>query len=436
MTAGALDPTFGSGSGYVSTDTGSKYDGASVVAVEPWDGKIVVADHPSNANAGTNYDFILIRYNTDGSLDTSFGSGGIVTTDFNGGNDSIGAGLRHDQSQDRRGGQRNRFQGKGSRATDRRRPLQCRRLARHHLRQGRRGVGPGLDGLPVQRELRERRRADPSGRLVIAGSYVGQKRFGGFNYANALVRFNPNGSLDTTFGNGGTVVGPIGSYTYDGWQALHLTPSGNDYKIDVAGKDGGIDGTLAQFNSNGSRDTTFGTGGSVALAGGGAHLHFVPDGGLIATSNVSTSPSSPLIRVTRYAPNGVELFDNTVDLSWLLPPDVTFSTIEEPSAVAVDSSGRIVIAGTIMYTGSTSTTRHDAMLLRLDSSGNLDTSFGNNGVVISDFGPYDDEFSSVAIAADGSIIAAGDVDNGDGTYDSLGNANWQKDILVARYQSS
>src|SRR6478735_8666564 len=89
MTAGAVDPTFGSGAGYVKTDLGTDGDVARAVAIQPWDGKTVLASSDPTTTSGT--DFALIRYNADGSLDTSFGRGGIVKTDFYGGNDNINA---------------------------------------------------------------------------------------------------------------------------------------------------------------------------------------------------------------------------------------------------------------------------------------------------------------------------------------------------------
>src|SRR5436190_3170372 len=70
---GAPDPVFGSG-GVVLSDFGSTIDAASDVIVQP-DGKLVV-------DGTSSRDFAVARYNSDGSLDPSFGSGGLVTTDF------------------------------------------------------------------------------------------------------------------------------------------------------------------------------------------------------------------------------------------------------------------------------------------------------------------------------------------------------------------
>src|SRR5262245_49687801 len=74
LSAGALDPTFGSG-GKVTTDFGGVLDQAASVVIQP-DGKVVAA------GVGGFVDFALARYNANGTLDPTFGSGGKVTTDF------------------------------------------------------------------------------------------------------------------------------------------------------------------------------------------------------------------------------------------------------------------------------------------------------------------------------------------------------------------
>ncbi len=73
---GALNPSFGTG-GTVTTNFTGHGDVANAVAVQG-DGKIVVAGFAFSS--GINGDFALARYNADGSLDTSFGTGGKVTT--------------------------------------------------------------------------------------------------------------------------------------------------------------------------------------------------------------------------------------------------------------------------------------------------------------------------------------------------------------------
>src|SRR5439155_974558 len=84
---GSLDSTFGSG-GIVTTDFGSS-ETAFAISVAA-DGKITAAGGTKGASPG---DIAVARYNSDGSLDSSFGSGGKVTTDFAAGSDDVAFGL-------------------------------------------------------------------------------------------------------------------------------------------------------------------------------------------------------------------------------------------------------------------------------------------------------------------------------------------------------
>ena len=83
---GDLDPTFGVG-GRVVSSFGAGLDAASAVAIQP-DGKIVIA------GSAFNGDFLLARYNPGGTLDPSFGTGGLVTTDFGGSDGAVAISLR------------------------------------------------------------------------------------------------------------------------------------------------------------------------------------------------------------------------------------------------------------------------------------------------------------------------------------------------------
>ena len=443
LSAGVLDPTFGAGAGYVKTDVGSPKDEANVVAVQPWDGKVVVADDSwPSANAGTNVDFVLVRYNTDGSLDTTFGRGGVARTDFNGGNDSIEAlVITPDHKIDAVG---RAYVAKGKTTGD---ELGVARYNANGTLDTTFGTGgkvtvTGITRYQVDSAGGHAAALDPTGHLVIAGSTDGHNAWGSPSAeANLVVRLNPNGSLDTTFGGGtGEVLGNPGL-----WDSVVLKPSGSTYKIDLVGQDSGKD-SLVQLNANGSRDGTFGSSGKVVLAGAAPwtsvrydDLTFAPDGGLIQLSNASESSTDlppTQFRVTRFTATGALVFDTVVDLTPLLPSDATNVDLA-PSGLAVDSAGRIVLAGSLRYSSATTpTTRLDSMLVRLDGgTGTLDTTFGSGGLVTTDFGPFDDGLTCVAIAPDGSIIAAGYIDDGDGTFDAYGNPNTQNDILVAKYGS-
>ena len=84
--AGDPDLSFGPPNGWVKTDFGSLEESGQAVATQS-DGRIVVAGFTYN---GSTYDFAVARYNADGSLDATFGTGGKVINDFGPGFDDFG----------------------------------------------------------------------------------------------------------------------------------------------------------------------------------------------------------------------------------------------------------------------------------------------------------------------------------------------------------
>jgi len=174
--SGTLDASFGTG-GKVITDFGGSNDLVSSVAVQP-DGNIVAA---GQANVVRGYGFALARYTSSGTLDASFGAGGIVTTDF--GILDQGFSVAYAAS------------------------------------------------LAVQ----------PDGRMVAAGrAYIN----GGFH--SGLAGYNSDGTLDASFGTGGKVTADFqGPYDSDQFTSVVVQPDG---KI-VAAVGGLGDFTLVRYNN-------------------------------------------------------------------------------------------------------------------------------------------------------------------------------------------
>ena len=222
---------------------------------------------------------VVARYNRDGRLDTSFGAGGLVRNDF-----------------------------------------------------------PGAAALVLQ----------PDGKLVTAGTQ--------FVFTNGvppdqnlvLQRFNPDGSPDTSFGSAGLVVAD-----FDGDNqalALVLQPDG---KLVVAGVLEALgarnrDFALARYHSDGSLDTSFGTGG------------------LVVTD---------------------------------------FSQVDRANALVLQVDGKLVVAGTL---GAFRTP--DFAVARYHSDGSLDTSFGTGGLVRTVFGRTSIGASALVLQADGKLVVAGGTD--------------------------
>jgi uncharacterized delta-60 repeat protein len=392
--AGTLDPTFGNG-GTVTTSFAN--GSAGVGSFEQSNGDIVaVAQVDFVQGEGTGIG--LVRYTSTGALDTTFGTNGITNTTF--------AGFTFD-------------------------PF----------------------GFAVQK----------NGDILVAGeaiSTAGRIEFG-------LARYTSNGILDATFGNGGLVTTLVGTRV-DVPTAMLLQPTG---KIVMAGFEVAQEGvapgkmSIVRYNSNGSLDTTFGTSGislvtdtiigpdalamlsngnylavgqngsgktgiAVELNSKGVLLSKVTAGTLAAALSSSQSGLSPtifqangdyIVAVTsctfhsecRGTKIGVTRFLETgkVDTSFNAISFESFDPTQTTSvgkAMALQANGQIVVGGLINL---------DSPILgglaRLDANGELDTTFGTTN----SFGgcctvTSEQTFTGLLIQADGNIVAIGEL-NGD-----------------------
>ncbi|RMH76627.1 MAG: hypothetical protein D6681_21450, partial [Calditrichaeota bacterium] len=243
---GPRDLTFGT-SGKVTTDFGISHDRAFAGALQP-DGKIIAAGFATNETGGI--DFALARYNSDGTLDTGFGANGLVITDIGGDDEILSVELQSD--------------GKILVAGFSENPSTFLRdaiLARYNsngLLDGSFGTGGVVTttfgtGDDVFTSVTVQ--ADGN---ILAGGYAD----GPLDLDFALARFTPSGSLDATFGTGGKVLTPI-DVLDDFINALAVQQDG---KIVAAGYiDNNIDFkfALARYTTTGALDPTFGTGGKV-----------------------------------------------------------------------------------------------------------------------------------------------------------------------------
>src|SRR5581483_4258477 len=317
---GSLDTSF-DGDGIAITDVGAGTSNeANALAIQP-DGKIVVA-----GNSSTD-DITVVRYNPDGSLDTSFGSGGFATDPSAGG----ATGIALEPSGEILVSSSSQFSVLAFTAAG--------KLDTTFGTAGATSVdffsnGGSANALTVQAD----------GKIVVAGvanTDTPQTRF-------ALARLNPNGSLDPSFGSGGKALAHFSTSGADGANAVAIQPDG---KIVAGGFGAGVksDAAIARFNADGSLDTTFATNGMFLqdLNGGG---------------------------------------DDAVR-SLVIQPD-----------------GRIVAAGFAAATGGFTS---DFAVLRLNADGSLDNSFANGGLRTIDFAGGNDSAAGVALDPAGNIVAAG-----------------------------
>jgi uncharacterized delta-60 repeat protein len=243
----------------------------------------------------------------------------------------------------------------------------------------------------------------PDGKIVALGeSWVypqDRPRF-------ALVRYNADGSLDATFGQGGQVLTGLtddeGDYSKP--HALALQPDG---KLLAAGTSYSADAgrnvfALARFNADGTFDATFGTGGRVLTpvdtAGDAGNdqataLALAADGSIVLAGGTGTYPAN--FAAARYRPDGT--LDPTFGSGGTVVTDLGGD--DKAAAVAIQPDGKIVLAGHYDY--------DDFAVVRANADGSLDTAFGTEGLVRTPFGRAMDVAYAVALQPDGQIIAGG-----------------------------
>ena len=161
-----------------------------------------------------------------------------------------------------------------------------------------------------------------------------------------IVRYNTDGSLDTTFDTDGKVTTDIGTSTTDTANAVAIQSDG---KIVVAGSSNN-DFAIARYATDGSLDTTFDTDGKVTTDIGTSSSD---TGSAVAIQSdskiVVAGTSSSDFAVVRYTTTGA--LDTTFDTDGKVTTDIGTSSSDTGSAVAIQSDSKIVVAGRIMVSG-------------------------------------------------------------------------------------
>ncbi|MGI8956533.1 MAG: delta-60 repeat domain-containing protein [Chthoniobacterales bacterium] len=339
---GDLDLTFGNG-GSVTTDFQHSTDIAYAVARQA-DGKLVVVGTTYTNNDYSGEDFALLRYNADGTVDGTFGVNGRVTTDFP-------------------------------------------------------GLAAVISSVVIQ----------PDGKILVAGG-----AFPAFTFLGdfELARYNPNGSLDTTFGSGGIVTTSFpgqGSYAF----ALALQTDG---KIIAAGTDfvnfssedsSNTDFGLERYNPDGTPDATFGNGGQVTTNFDGFNddafsVLIQPDGKIVAVGSAKNPANFYDFAAARYLASGT--IDTTFGSAGKVRTDFGDHNFDQARSAALQADGKIVAAGfAISQNGLT----QNFALARYGTNGILDTTFSGDGITQIDFGSCCQSARSVLLQGDGKIITVG-----------------------------
>ena len=220
------------------------------------------------------------------------------------------------------------------------------------------------------------------------------------------------GQLDPSFGMGGTVVTEFPS-SYSGARALAVQADGRIVAAGFAHTNDSIvsDFALTRYDTSGALDPTFGTGGAVRTDFGGRFdealaVAVQSDGRIVVAGNSSDSNGSDMA-VARYNSDGT--LDPSFDGDGMALVD--FGSESSARAVALQPDGKVVLAGWVTHSVGAGCCVSDFGLARLTTAGALDSSFGGEGRVVTDFlagtDNGHDAAQAVLVQADGRIVAAG-----------------------------
>lgn len=406
--AGSLDTSFGVG-GIVTTNFDSSSASAATHATLQADGKIVVVGYSRRAGTDDD-DFALARYDAvDGSLDTTFGVGGKVTTNF--GSPYFAATIEWALSVAVQADGKIVAAGYSDQGTPSLTGHSDFALARYNV-DGSLDTSFGVGGKVVTdfgfpNSSVNGVALQCDGKIVAAGISISGDANDPANWDIALARYNVDGSLDTSFGVGGKLTTnfgstPFGSMTGDAAWSLALQA---DHKIVVAGSSNQGSGgfALARYNEDGSLDTSFGVGGKVVSGSGGdvAFSVALQPDGRIVAAGHS-NPGATLNDFALSRYNADGSLDTGFGVDGIVTTDFGVSQ-DIAEGVAVEADGRIVAAG-YSYQGATG---NDFVLAQYNADGSLDTSFGMGGKVVTDFGGPDDVANGVVVQGDGNIVVVG-----------------------------
>ena len=210
-----------------------------------------------------------------------------------------------------------------------------------------------------------------------------------------LARYQPNGDLDTTFGNNGVVITDILGFYSEECRSVAITPSGK-ILIGVTAAHSGVDTEhiiLMRYLSNGDLDSTFATNGVAVLGEGqGNSIALQDDGKIIIAGRKDWE-----FHAARYTADGV--LDNSFGVNGKVSIGIGGSS--GANTMKLQSDGKIILGG---YTSDNLIEKF--ALVRYHTNGTLDTSFGTNGQVVTPIG-YSGSVNSLIIQNDGNILSAG-----------------------------
>jgi uncharacterized delta-60 repeat protein len=280
---GNIDGTFGNG-GTVSTVFGNANDYGRALAIQE-DGKLLVT---GDCSYGFTSDYSTVRYNTDGTLDNSFGIGGIVIT-------NMGNGLNMPKSITVQSDGKIIVVGLAEPISGMVRYKENGSLDSTFGTGGKVFTSLGIDS--YQSAVVEQ----PDNKIVVVGHYRNN-----IIYSNAVFRYNSDGSPDNSFGSAGISIAPTG---YSDFPVAVILQQNGDIVIAATSQIGAWNlFELMKFTGNGSVDSSFGFHGMVQTSFNNydkcAGLSIQPDGKLVAAGSTNDLSYGVKFATARYFGDG------------------------------------------------------------------------------------------------------------------------------------
>ncbi len=331
---GTLDSTFG-GTGIISVPVGSHDNIANSVLVQN-DNKIVAAGYSNN---GANYNFALVRFNPDGTLDNNFGNSGIVKT--------------QNLSSD------------------------------------------GINSIALQ-----------SNQMIVAAGYS----YNGSNDVFAIARYDTSGNLDNTFHSNGFIFTPIGTGNSEAKTVLIQT-NGKLIAVGQSFNGSFIEAALVRYKDNGELDSTFGSNGIAQNLIGTADDYIsgavLQSDSKIVIAGYTSNNGNFNVFLARFKSDGI--IDSTFGTNgYVISPVGT--SYDFANSLSIQSDGKLIVTG---YTQSG--TKFNNFVMRFNNDGTVDNTFGTNGILISIWGTSSEFTYASTLQSDGNILTGGFASDG-GTY--------------------
>jgi len=245
----------------------------------------------------------------------------------------------------------------------------------------------------------------PDGKILLGGDFYSAN-----GYSFAVIRYDSSGQLDTAFGDNGIAICQVGatSLTDNIGNAIGLQSDG---KIVLAGgtyNAGGYDFTSLRFNTDGSLDSSYGTFGVVLTAIGAGNdncysMAIQPDDKIILGGDIEVG-SAYQFALVRYTADGI--LDNTFGNAGIRIDSLGANDDDYGYSLLVQADKKIILGGTAKTSNN-----YDFALMRFDSTGVRDANFGIGGLVVTEFntvtGGVMDVGHAMTLQADGKILLAG-----------------------------